>query len=243
MARPDVIVLRQFYSSALGRKVKQRLRQLVLETWSAHAHESIIGLGYATPLLRVLERGDATSVTAAMPAEQGAIYWPVHADNRTVLVDENNLPIRDNSVNRILMLHAFEHCNNPETLLEECYRILVPGGRIMVLVPNRRGLWQSVGDTPYAQGTPYRTAQLKQLFAAEEFTLRETRTVLFALPFSHPILLRVWEWWERLFGLVFWGMGGLIMMEAEKQIYASIPEPAFKKVKQTAWTGAAAPIG
>jgi SAM-dependent methyltransferase len=242
--RPDVIALRQFYSSSLGRKVKQRLRQLLLEYWPETADETILGIGYVTPLLRVLERtsGKRASLAAAMPAAQGAIYWPVHADNRSFLIDEIYLPLRDNSVNRVIMLHTFEHCNEPEKLLAECYRILVPGGRVMMMVPNRRGLWQSLGETPYAQGTPYRTSQLKQLLNTEEFTLREVRTALFALPFSHPLLLRIWDVWERFFGLICWGMGGVIIIEAEKQIYAAIPEPVFKKVKQTNWSRAAAPV-
>ncbi|MFZ4125521.1 MAG: hypothetical protein ACOYJ2_05560, partial [Rickettsiales bacterium] len=69
------------------------------------------------------------------------------------------------------------------------------------------------------------------------------RTALFTLPFAHPILLRIWEVWERIFGLVFWGMGGVVIIEAEKQIYAAIPEPVFKKKRAPRWSGAAAPAG
>ena len=245
MKRPDVIQLRQFYSSALGRKVKQRLRQIVSETWGEHDDETIIGIGYATPLLRVLERvgGKPASLAAAMPARQGAIYWPVHADNRSFLADELSLQLGDNPVHRVLVLHAFEHCKEPEKLLDECYRILVPGGRMMLIVPNRRGLWQSMGDTPYTTGTPYRISQLKHLMGEAEFTIRESRSMLFTLPFSHPLLLRSWEIWERLFGLILWGMGGVVVLEVEKQIYAAIPDPVLKKAQQQAWVGEVAPAG
>lgn len=243
--RPDVIQLRQFYSSSLGRKVKQRLRQLIVEYWQPHEGETILGIGYATPLMRVLERssGKASLLAAGMPAQQGAIYWPVHADNRSFLLIDTKLPLRDGSVNRIMLLHALEHCAEPQILLEECYRVLVPGGRIMLVVPNRRGIWQSLGDTPYTQGTPYRASQLRKLLASESFTLRETRTALFALPYAHPALLRIFEWWDRILGLLCWGMGGVLVMEAEKQIYAAIPEPAFRKVKQTSWASAPAAAG
>lgn len=243
MARPDVIQLRQFYSSALGRKVKQRLRQIIVEYWQPHEGETIVGIGYATPLMRVLEHTSCkrTMLAAAMSARQGAIYWPVHADNRSVLVDDVNLPFRDGSVNRVIVLHSLEYCAEPEKLLEECYRVLVPGGRVLLVVPNRRGLWQSLGNTPYNHGTPYRSSHLKRLFSDAEFTLRETRSALFALPYTHPILLRVWDVWERLFNLVLWGMGGVLVMEAEKQIYASIPEPVKKPAP--AWVPEAAPAG
>ncbi|MFZ4125969.1 MAG: class I SAM-dependent methyltransferase, partial [Rickettsiales bacterium] len=169
MQRPDVIALRQFYSAALGRKVKQRLRHILRETWPEHEGETILGLGYATPLLRALERtqGKHAAIIAGMPAAQGAIYWPIHTDNRSFLMNEQNLPLRDNSVNRVVMLHMLEHSNEPEKLLAECYRMLVPGGRIVIIVPNRRGLWQSLGETPYTQGTPYRSSQLKHLLHDE----------------------------------------------------------------------------
>jgi SAM-dependent methyltransferase len=245
MQRPDIISLRQFYSSALGRKVKKRLRQLVVDYWPERNEETIIGLGYATPLMRVLERagGGYTKLAAAMPAQQGAIYWPVHSDNRSFLADELSLPLSDNSVHRLVVLHAFEYCAEPEKLLEECYRVLVAGGRMILVVPNRRGLWQGMGDTPYAQGTPYRVSHLKHLMNEAEFTLREVRTALFTLPISHPVLLRAWEVWERLFGLVFWGLGGVVVMEVEKQIYAAIPEPVLKKAKRQGWVGEVAPAG
>jgi hypothetical protein len=226
--RPNIVSLRQFYSSRLGRKVKQRLRQLVIEHWPEHAQEVIVGIGYAVPVLRVLERAKPSSLVALMPANQGAIYWPVHSENQSVLGDEMMPPFAPGTVHRVVMLHAFEHVARPKELLQAWWQMLVPGGRLLLMVPNRRSYWASFGNTPFTEGTPYSMSQMKALLGDVQFTLRETRTVLFTPPSSSAVWLRFWRSIETLCGSLFPGMGGVLVIDAEKQIYARIPEPVAK---------------
>ena len=243
MPAPDVISLRQFYSSALGQRVKKRLRRLLLTQWPEHAGEIILGLGYAPPLLRALERteGEPPQLLAAMPARQGAIYWPVHADNRSFLVEETALPLADNSMHRIILLHALEHHPAPQDLLAECFRVLAPGGRLMLVTPRRPSLWRALGATPFAVGKAYRPSSLKQLLRGSDFTLRDLRGALFAPPLTHPFWLGSWGLWEFLGSAVCWGCGGVLVAEAEKQIYAAIPAPVKARRKQQRWAPAAEP--
>ena len=42
----------------------------------------------------------------------------------------------DNSFDAITMSHVVEHVFNPVALLQECYRILKPGGKLIALTPN-----------------------------------------------------------------------------------------------------------
>ena len=243
MTAPDVISLRQFYSSTLGRRVKQRLRQRLRASWPEHQGESILGLGYATPLLRALEQGggDPPRLLAAMPARQGAIYWPVHGDNRSMLVDETALPLGDNSIHRILLLHALEHHPAPQELLAECFRVLVPGGRLLLVVPHRRSLWRALKNTPFAAGNAYSAASLTRSLRAADFTLRDLRGALFAPPLTHPFWLGSWALWEALGRMIVWGGGGVLVAEAEKQIYAAIPQPVKARQKQPRWVATPEP--
>jgi len=236
--RPSVVSLRQFYSSQLGRKIKQRLRQLVMEQWPDHANEAIVGIGYAVPMLRVLERAKPASLVALMPANQGAIYWPVHSENHSVLGDEMMPPFAVGTVHRVVMLHAFEHVARPIELLQVYWQMLVPGGRLLIIVPNRRSYWASFGSTPFARGTPYSMSQMKELLAEAQFTLRDHSTALFAPPTSSPFWLRLFRVCEQLGRWVFPGVGGVLMIDAEKQIYASIAEP----VSKAKWARAVVPI-
>jgi len=44
----------------------------------------------------------------------------------------------DASFDAVTMFHLFEHVPDPRALLVECYRILAPGGRIVIVTPNPR---------------------------------------------------------------------------------------------------------
>ncbi len=224
--RPTVIQLRQFYSSRLGRRVKQRLRQLVVARWgSADAQETVLGLGYAVPVLRVLERSKPAALIALMPAEQGAIYWPVHSENHSVLGDALMPPFAVGSLHRVLMLHQFEYAARPKELLDVYWQMLAPGGRLLLIVPNRRSYWASFGSTPFARGTPFSISQMKELLAEARFTVADISGALYAPPSNHAFWLKTWPLVERLGRLCFPAVGGVLIIEAEKQIYASIPEP------------------
>jgi len=236
--RPNVVSLRQFYSSRLGRKIKQRLRQLVMEQWPDHAQQVIVGIGYAVPVLRVLERAKPASLIALMPANQGAIYWPVHSENHSVLADELMPPFATNTVHRVVMLHAFEHAPRPLELLQVYWQMLAPGGRLLLIVPNRRSYWASFSVTPFARGTPYSMSQMKELLDEAQFTLRDNFTTLYAPPSASVFWLKLWRSFETLGRIFFPGMGGVLIIDAEKQIYASIPEAVTK----TKWVRSAAPI-
>ncbi|MFM9889740.1 MAG: class I SAM-dependent methyltransferase [Rickettsiales bacterium] len=226
--RPDIVNLRQFYSSRLGRRVKLLLRQAVLDHWVMTGDETLLGIGYAAPLLRVLERQGARSV-ALMPRETGAIYWPVHGANRSVLGDALRPPFGANTLQRIVVLHGFEYETRPDELLAIAWELLAPGGRLLLVVPNRRGLWSGIGRTPFATGTPYALSQLRELLAAAQFTLRDSSAALFAPPSAHPLWQRVsavMEWLGRTLCPVF---GGVLIVDAEKQIYAGVMQPVTAK--------------
>lgn len=224
--RPDIVNLRQFYSSRLGRRVKARLCKLVLSHWPVHKGEPIVGIGYATPLLHLLERAGPQQalVIPLMPAVQGAIYWPVHMENHSVLGDEMRPPFAQNSLTRVLMLHAFEHAAQPEELLRITWQVMAPGGRLILIVPNRRGLWARFGHTPFVTGTPYTLAGMRALLEKTEFTLCDVSAAMFAPPSSHPFWLHAGPVLEWLGGLFFPRAGGVYIIEVEKQIYAAVGE-------------------
>ena len=41
-----------------------------------------------------------------------------------------------------------EWSEKPRDLLRELWRVLAPNGRLLLVVPNRRGLWARVDTTP-----------------------------------------------------------------------------------------------
>ena len=238
-----IIALRQFYSSPLGRKVKQRLRAITMDSWHAETNGVVAGFGYATPLLRVLEHvgGKLQTLVALMPAAQGAMYWPVHADNRSVLGDALMPPFAPSSIHRAIVLHALEHEAKPEELLSVLWELLVPGGRLLIVVPNRKGVWARRSVTPFATGTPYSMVEIRRLLDAAKFTIRRANTALIAPPSHHPLWIKLFTFIEWLGSWSIPGAGGVLVLEAEKQIYAGIGERATASAAPR-WSAQSAPI-
>lgn len=227
MIRPDVVQLRQFYSSPLGRMVRAILTRTILKRWPELHQDMTLGLGYANPYVRpyLKDEGDNVCVVPAMPAPQGAIYWPQHHHNRSVLVHESALPFPDNIMNRVMIVHVLEHQADAADMLSECWRVLVSGGRMLLVVPNRRGIWAQIDHSPFGYGQPYSVAQLKELLAQHRFTYVDHQTELFLWPSRHPIVHRLARIMQIVGPLLVPSLGGVIVMECEKQIYAGLKEP------------------
>lgn len=49
--------------------------------------------------------------------------------------DIHAIPYRDNSIGMILAYHFLEHCQHPVRVLQECQRVLAPGGHMNICVP------------------------------------------------------------------------------------------------------------
>ncbi len=189
------------------------------------------GLGFATPYLAAF-RGEAEPLGALMPASLGAISWPEKGQSLSVLVEETELPLIDEGADRILLVHMLEWSEKPRELLRELWRVLAPNGRLLLVVPNRRGLWARVDTTPFGYGSPFSRSQLTRLLKEAMFSPEEWEYALYMPPFNWRILLKWPLFWERL-GLVLWPtFSGVILVEATKQVYAAVPARETSKVRR-----------
>lgn len=233
MLRPDIIDLREFYANPLGRAVRRLLRPKLRAFWPNVQGMTVLGLGYATPYLRIFE-GEAERVIAAMPGPQGVVRWPRGLPGRVMLVDEDDLPLPDASVDRLLLMHALENSENTRALLREVWRVLTPQGRLLAVVPNRRGLWAHIEATPFGQGHPYTPPQLTRLMRDAMFSPTQSQAALWLPPSDRAFVIRAVNAWEKT-GEILWNrFSGVLLVEAEKQVYAGVPARAVK-AKQRAF--------
>jgi SAM-dependent methyltransferase len=123
-------------------------------------------------------------------------------------------------VDRLVLMHGLETSEHPSAVLEEAHRVLGPGGRALFVVPNRAGLWSRRDVTPFGFGRPYSGAQLESQLRRHGFTPERSLTVLHVPPSRAPFWLRTADFWERLGRRLPWLSGGVLMVEASKQVYA-----------------------
>ena len=230
--RPDVLSIHRFYDSPLGRRAAEMIGERLLSFLPHASDMTTIGLGYAAPYLDMFyseSQGVSHSRTLAfMPDRQGVCHWPSLEKSKSCLVDPYHMPLADSSVDRVLLVHALEHAHKPTHLLREVWRVLAPGGQVVVVVPNRLRTWSAAEATPFGHGKPYSKRQLFQLMTDQMLPPDDWCTVLMMPPFQWRGAPRLMAVGERVIRVLGRNLGGALMVCARKQVYGALPKRAAK---------------
>lgn len=224
----DVVDLNSFYRSKQGRIARQLLQQKIRRIWPNVSGLSVAGLGYATPYLKQF-REEAERVFAIMPANQGVTHWPRAEQGLVCLSEEVQLPIGDLSVDRLLLIHSLENSERMREALQEAWRVLNGVGKMIIVTPARRGFWSRNERTPFGHGKPFSNAQLTKLLRDCQFEPGETQRALYMPPSQARIAQRIAPVAERIGERFFARLGGVLIIEATKQIYAASPARPIAK--------------
>ncbi|MDB2532268.1 class I SAM-dependent methyltransferase [Alphaproteobacteria bacterium] len=176
----DIAEFKRFYQTRLGQNVADLMRRQLDLFWYAGLPLSSAFLGYAQPFLD----SNQPIPLGLMPARRGAASWPQSSSVRNCLVDPLNLPIPDVHLDRLLLVHALEFEHDPGQCLDECWRVLDGAGRLLVVVPNRSGLWAKAERTPFGHGRPYSGRQLRRLLQRHGFIPHQTHRIAFMPPLA-----------------------------------------------------------
>ncbi len=220
--RADIADLTAFYASPCGRLAQRLIERRLDELRPRAPRLNVLGLGYAGPFLEGFA-SDAERVVALMPHEQGSAAWPATGANRAAAVQETMLPLADQSIDVAVLVHAIEATDRVHRLLREVWRVLDDHGRLLAIVPNRRGVWCLAERTPFGQGRPYSGSQLQSVLASNLFAPRRRERALYVPPFQSPLWLKTAPLWERAGASLGRQLGGVILVEAEKSMVAGTP--------------------
>jgi SAM-dependent methyltransferase len=226
----DVVDLRDFYAGRLGQVAVRMIRRRIRLVWPDVSGARVLGFGYASPYLRPF-LSEAERVLSVMPASQGVLPWPAEGPYRVALADESELPLAEYSIDRVILVHALEFSELLRPLLREVWRVLAGGGRVLAIVPNRRGIWARIDNTPFGQGQPYTPGQLTRLLREAGFTPERTASALFVPPTRSRMMLRSAGAWETIGERWFPAFSGVSMVEASKQIYAKPAAVQARRVR------------
>ena len=242
----DVVDLRDFYRTPLGQVARRMIRQAVRRMWPDLHGMRLLGLGYPAPFLSAISPETERTI-ALMPASLGVLAWPPDGANLAVLAEEDELPFADYSIDRVLLVHSVEFSELLHPLLREVWRVLAGGGRVLAVVPNRRGIWARLDNTPFGQGQPFTPGQLTRLLREAGFTPERTASALFVPPTRSRMMLRSAGAWETIGERWFTAFSGVSMVEASKQIYAKPASVQLRRVRARKvyipLPGAPSPIG
>jgi SAM-dependent methyltransferase len=228
----SVYDLKSFYNSAMGRMVRRILRERIREFWPNVRGLRVMGCGYATPYLRMYnEEEGAERVVAIMPVSQGAHDWPPEGPCAVALAESAELPIETNSIDRVILIHDLEFSEFLKSQLQEVWRVLKSNGRLLVIVPNRAGFWARADWSPFGLGTPYSASQIEFYLRDNMFVHERTEGALYVPPIRSGVFLRSAEFFEKHGRKFLPFMAGVHMVEASKQIYATMDRSGGSKVR------------
>ncbi len=218
-----------FYASARGVVARDLVRDRLVRAWPGAFGMAVLGLGYPAPYLdawpsaRVTLAASADTHSQPLPPQP----WPPGARNRAAVVEDDALPFADLTFDRILLVHALETTESAGRLLREVWRVLRDDGQVLVVAPNRVGVWAHTDSTPFGQGQPYSQGQIGRLLTAGLFRVIWRDGALFVPPVA--CVAPVARAWERVGRRVL--PSGVTITGASKNLYAGLPlYPARRRV-------------
>ena len=206
-----------FYATPRGETASAVLKDRLSAFWPDLRGMSVLGLGFAEPYLPLWQE-TAYRCVAAVPSSLA----PATGTHGCV-VEEDRLPFPDLSFDRIVLVHAVDAAGDARRLLREVWRVLKDDGRILVVAPNRNGMWAHLESTPFGYGHPYSPRQLAALLAAGMFRAERRDVALFVPPTNWRFLLRMWPLWEQIGHALAPDLCGVTLTEAVKDAYAALP--------------------
>ncbi len=208
--RPTVQELRAYYTTRDGRRVARQLASIVAPAIRRGPTARLLALGYCAPLLTGLDPSALERLAMVMPDGQGSHRWPPQRPNCALRADEFALPFAEAMFDQALLAHALEFAEPPRKLLRELWRVLGPAGELVLIVPNRLGVWTHFEATPFGQGRPWGRGELSRLLQEAMFEPVSCRTALVAPP------VRGLRWLDRPLTRIARGFGGIHFVLAKK---------------------------
>ena len=221
--------LASFYASRGGETAARLVAARLAALWPALPGRSVLGLGWAAPYLG-LWRAEAHRCIGLVPAHiPGAQpLAPPETPCATLLAEEERLPFPDDSFDRVLLVHGLEAAENARRLLREVWRVLRDDGRVMLVVPNRTGLWAHLDRTPFGHGQPSSRGQIERLLARHLFRAERREAALFVPPYGLGRIGSTAPVLEGAGRVLCPRLAGVFIVEAEKDLFAAVPAGAVR---------------
>jgi SAM-dependent methyltransferase len=197
--------------------------------FAKHPGETLLGLGdgLGTDWLQYARHGAAVIVCSPSSEQLGLIRRNFELrglSGRFLHARSDNLPLESHTIDVVCMSHLEREIDDPIPVVEEVYRVLKPGGKVLAVLPARYDIdfwfhccfpwlgWSSTGQTSSAASVRFSRRQLRRIFGR------------FVEPRMHRRQLRrsevphIWRWMPRPFLERL--MGRMLILKAFKPVSA-----------------------
>lgn len=221
--------IKSFYSTPLGELVHLYVQD-VINSFLNVEQNTILTLGFPIPYLK--EKWFKTNqFLIFMPASLGGMTWPTPEKSRTAVVNELSLPLPNQSVDLLLVIHSLEFTSNPKAFMKEVDRILKIDGKVLLIVPNKRGVWGHLENTPFGYGQSFSMQQMTRLLSDQNFKTVKQERFLYFPPSQSLYTQSFFAPMEMIGSYLAPNLSGLNAILAEKRAYAPITKQVSAPVK------------
>ncbi|MDG1826529.1 MAG: methyltransferase domain-containing protein [Henriciella sp.] len=234
--RQSAATLEAFYASKLGQKAADRIGERLTDLWGPGNGQRILGIGYTSPLLPLWQT-TARACIGVVPEEIGETRLSSERGQSLCHAPEHRLPFSEGMFDKILLMHALEEAESPRQLLREAWRVMAPEGRIVVAVTNRRSLWSLNDAEPFGHGRAWTRRQMVNFLNDSLFQVTASTTAVHMPPVNWPIVTAAAKSWEQVGEFITPGLGGVVLVEAVKHLYAKPGGGAGAPVTQAVKAG------
>ncbi|MDJ0921105.1 MAG: methyltransferase domain-containing protein [Henriciella sp.] len=231
--RQSAATLQTFYSTRLGHAASGLIGQRLLDLWGACEGHSVLVVGYPPPISK-LWIDTARACVGVLPEGMGDLTASSARGGIVTTSPENRLPFSDNVFDRIVLLHALEEADSPRRMMRDVWRVLAPEGRVVVVAANRRNFWSINDSQAFGHGRPWTRRQLIRFLGDGLFDITASTTAVYMPPLNWRIITAAARSWERVGEAVLPGLGGVVLVEAVKRLYAKPGGSAPATVNQAA---------
>ncbi len=170
---------------------RRHLALKLLKTHASTVNPKVLDLGCGTGVV-LRELAGWASPTGLDMSDLALGYCRKREISRLILGDGVKLPIRDGQMDAIIGLDIFEHIEDDAAAFAEAYRILRPGGILVLSVPAFRSLW-GPHDVALMHFRRYRAGEVRRRLEAAGFTVRRATYSVF---FLFPVVV-IWRLFEK----------------------------------------------
>lgn len=148
--------------------------------------------------------------------------------DHAIYVDYTALPIESDSVNLVVLAFALETASHPHAILAEVYRVLRPGGQVIILGLNGMSLWAwgcrlRRSDHFIQNAHFYSVWRLKRWLNAIGYGIIRNQTMCFSLPGRRASESFLWRWFEVMGQVFMPKMGASYLIYAQKKTAGMTP--------------------